>query len=144
MHECPECSQACCCDQDDLWTEDNSACRCDCEWARDQGWDDIGDAVEDYEGADDGCCLGSACLNPHPDHFAYECFSAEMARDAGEGHQTDADVERLARRNTRIAAAVFLAALPVTLPLTVAGVVGFRVVFGWWIWQEPWSGPRYR
>jgi len=57
---------------------------------------------------------------------------------------TDADVDRLARRNTRIAAAVFLAALPVTLPLSVAGAIGWRVVFGWWIWQEPWSGPRYR
>jgi hypothetical protein len=57
---------------------------------------------------------------------------------------TDAEVERLARRNTAIAAAVFLAALPVTLPLTVAGLVGFRAVFGWWPWGVPWSGPRYR
>lgn len=27
----------------------------------------------------EGCCLGTACLNPHPYHLACECFDAEMA-----------------------------------------------------------------
>lgn len=27
----------------------------------------------------EGCCLGSACLNPHPYHLVYECFDLEMA-----------------------------------------------------------------
>jgi hypothetical protein len=81
MHECPNCSQACACDQDDLWTEDNSACRCDCEWARDQGWDDSGhDPFEDAETV--GCVLGERCLCPHPYHFPEECFDAETARAA--------------------------------------------------------------
>lgn len=26
------------------------------------------------------CCLGSACLNPHPYHLASECFDLEMAK----------------------------------------------------------------
>jgi len=30
----------------------------------------------------DGCCLGAACLNPHPYHLAYECFDLEMAEMA--------------------------------------------------------------
>lgn len=71
MHECPDCGTACCCDQDDLWTEDNLACRCNCQWARDQGWDD--------DGHEPGCVLGSACLNAEPDHFGFECFGADDA-----------------------------------------------------------------
>lgn len=27
----------------------------------------------------EGCCLGTACLNPRLYHFACECFDAEMA-----------------------------------------------------------------
>lgn len=35
----------------------------------------------DHDGSkwDDECCLGAACLNPHPYHFASECFDLEMA-----------------------------------------------------------------
>lgn len=57
---------------------------------------------------------------------------------------TDAELERASRRNTAIAAALMVACLPVTLPLGIAGLVGFRVVFGWWPWGVPWTGPRYR
>lgn len=26
------------------------------------------------------CCMGDACLNPHPHHTAAECFDLEMAQ----------------------------------------------------------------
>jgi hypothetical protein len=84
MHECPECYQTCTCDCDDLWTDQNDGCRCDCSWARDQGWDydDLGDDIEQ------GCVLGNACLHPDPYHLSSECFDEEIAEahDAqGEG-----------------------------------------------------------
>lgn len=51
------------------------------------GYDDDDDHdepdVDDDPDADpDECCLGSACLNPHPYHFASECFDIEMAESS--------------------------------------------------------------
>lgn len=102
MHECPDCSQACACDQDDLWTEDNSACRCDCEWARDQGWDDTGHYEEDEQ---PGCVLGAACLCPHEPHYPDECFDEEMARAYHEEEHLTWR-QRIARRLAEALAAV--------------------------------------
>jgi hypothetical protein len=49
-----------------------------------------------------------------------------------------------ARRNTAVVVAAFVAAWPVTVPMTVASFTLFRALFGWWPWQVPWTGPRYR
>ncbi len=34
MHECPDCGQACACDQDDLWQPAPEDCECGC-WGED-------------------------------------------------------------------------------------------------------------
>jgi hypothetical protein len=45
----------------------------------DEDADFIGHANLEDDVDSEGCCLGSACLNPHPYHLAYECFNIEMA-----------------------------------------------------------------
>lgn len=62
---------------------------------------------------------------------------------AGAVAMTDAEVDAISRRNTCIAVACMLAALPVTLPCAVVGFAVFRWCFGWWPGQRPWSGRRY-
>ena len=49
-------------------------------WEREQGWHDEFDEDPDSDPME--CCLGSACLNPHPYHFASECFDLEMAESS--------------------------------------------------------------
>lgn len=51
---------------------------------------DDDDLEPDYDDDQDSlfdsvCCLGADCLNPHPYHFAYECFDEEMAEAAMSG-----------------------------------------------------------
>jgi len=51
--------------------------------------DECGDDATDWQDVEDDprlCCLGDACLNPHPNHTASECFDREMAEawDRGE------------------------------------------------------------
>lgn len=33
----------------------------------------------EIEDDDPGCVLGDRCCMPNPDHFSFECFTAEMA-----------------------------------------------------------------
>jgi hypothetical protein len=46
MHECPECGQACDCDQEDTWIDDPDFCTHDCEDFED---DDLMPDFEDEE-----------------------------------------------------------------------------------------------
>lgn len=57
---------------------------------------------------------------------------------------TDEEVDKRAKRNTRIVKTAWVLGLPVTLPWTIIVLTGFRALFGWWPWQEPWSGDRYK
>lgn len=56
----------------------------------DDDWDDErDDDWDDYDRSEpDGCCLGAACLNPHPYHLASECFDLEMAEATMGGDET--------------------------------------------------------
>ena len=45
----------------------------------DDNWETDRDDYDVPSLFDEPCCLGKDCLNPHPYHFAFECFDLEMA-----------------------------------------------------------------
>ena len=64
MHECPECGQACACDQEDTWLDSESeSCEHQCEPGDLDEDDDPGDS-DDEEDLGQVCVTCGPCMAP--------------------------------------------------------------------------------